>query len=93
MIMEKKMEFPKMTAICVCGGCGRTVEKNYVFCPWCGHSRISDEDGKEASESVQEMNVEDQIEKRVARLDEMEKKLNDLEEELNILILSTEMHR
>lgn len=87
------MEFPKMTAICVCGGCGRTVEKNYVFCPWCGHSRISDEDGKEASESVQEMNVEEQIEKRVARLDEMEKKLNDLEEELNILILSTEMHR
>ncbi len=82
-----------MTAICVCGGCGRTVEKNYVFCPWCGHSRISDEDGKEASESVQEMNVEEQIEKRVARLDEMEKKLNDLEEELNILILSTEMHR
>ena len=70
------MEFPKMTAICVCGGCGRTVEKNYVFCPWCGHSRISDEDGKEASESVQEMNVEEQIEKRVARLDEMEKKLN-----------------
>lgn len=87
------MEFPKMTVICVCGGCGRTVEKNYVFCPWCGHSRISDEDGKEASESVQEMNVEEQIEKRVARLDEMEKKLNDLEEELNILILSTEMHR
>lgn len=93
MIWRKKMEFPKMTAICVCGGCGRTVEKNYVFCPWCGHSRISDEDNKEASESVQEMNVEEQIEKRVARLDEMEKKLNDLEEELNILILSTEMHR
>lgn len=87
------MEFPKMTAICVCGGCGRTVEKNYVFCPWCGHSRVSDEDSKEAADSIQEMNVEEQIEKRVARLDEMEKKLNDLEKELNVLIMSTEMHR
>lgn len=87
------MEFPKMTAICVCGGCGRTVEKNYVFCPWCGHSRVCDDDAKEAADSVQEIKIEDQVEKRLARLDEMEKKLNDLEKELNILILSAEMHR
>ena len=38
------MEFPKMTAVCVCGGCGRTIEKDYVFCPWCGRSRVTDED-------------------------------------------------
>lgn len=87
------MEFPKMTAICVCGGCGRTVEKNYVFCPWCGHSRVGDESSKEVADSVQEMNVEERIEKRAARLDEMEKKLDALEKELNILILSAEMHR
>ncbi|MDE6068582.1 MAG: hypothetical protein K2F89_06495 [Treponemataceae bacterium] len=80
------MEFPKMTAICVCGGCGRTVEKNYVFCPWCGHSRVCDDDAKEAADSVQEMNVEERIERRAARLDEMEKKLDALEKELKILI-------
>lgn len=87
------MEFPKMTAICVCGGCGRTVEKNYVFCPWCGHSRVCDEGGKEVADSVQEMNVEERIERRTARLDEMEKKLDALEKELKILILSAEMHK
>ena len=87
------MEFPKMTAICVCGGCGRTVEKNYVFCPWCGHSRVCDDDAKEAADSVQEMNVEERIECRAARLDEMEKKLDALEKELKILILSAEMHK
>ena len=87
------MEFPKMTAICVCGGCGRTVEKNYVFCPWCGHSRVCDDDAMEAADSVQEMNVEERIERRAARLDEMEKKLDALEKELKILILSAEMHK
>lgn len=87
------MEFPKMTAICVCGGCGRTVEKNYVFCPWCGHSRVCDDDAKEAADSVQEMNVEERIERRAARLDEMEKNLDALEKELKILILSAEMHK
>lgn len=82
-----------MTAICVCGGCGRTVEKNYVFCPWCGHSRVCDDDAKEAADSVQEMNVEERIERRAARLDEMEKNLDALEKELKILILSAEMHK
>lgn len=87
------MEFPKMTTICVCGGCGRTVEKNYVFCPWCGHSRACDESSNEVADSIQEMKVEERIEKRTAVLDEMEKKLDTLEKELKILILSAEMHR
>ena len=21
---------------CVCTGCGRTIEKEFAFCPWCG---------------------------------------------------------
>ena len=87
------MEMPKMTAVCVCGGCGRTIEKDYVFCPWCGRSRVTDEDCEEAIESAFECIEEKQYEKYFALLEKMEEKLNDLEKDLNILALSSEMHK
>ena len=52
-----------MTAVCVCGGCGRTIEKDYVFCPWCGRSRVTDEDCEEAIDSAFECMEEKQMEK------------------------------
>ena len=87
------MEMPKMTAVCVCGGCGRTIEKDYVFCPWCGRSRVTDEDCEEAIESAFECIEEKQYEKYFARLEKMEEKLNDLEKDLSVLALSSEMHK
>ncbi len=87
------MEFPKMTAVCVCGGCGRTIEKDYVFCPWCGRSRVTDEDCEEAVESAFERIEEEQLEKHFARLEKMEETLDNLEKELGVLALSMEMHK
>lgn len=87
------MEFPKMTAVCVCGGCGRTIEKDYVFCPWCGRSRVTNEDCEEAVESAFERIEEQQYEKYFSRLEKMEEKLNVLERDLGVLALSSEMHK
>ena len=87
------MEFPKMTAVCVCGGCGRTIEKDYAFCPWCGRSRATDEDCEEAIDSAFECIEEKQFEKYFQRLEKMEEKLNVLETDLNALALSAEMHK
>ena len=87
------MEFPRMTAVCVCGGCGRTIEKDYVFCPWCGRSRVTDEDSEEAVESAFERIEEEQYEKYFERLEKMQEKLDNLEKELGVLALSAEMHR
>lgn len=87
------MDYPKMTAVCVCGGCGRTIEKGYIFCPWCGRSRVTNEDCEEAIDSAFERIEEMQIEKKCERLDQMTERLDCLEKELNALILSTEMHK
>ncbi len=87
------MEFPKMTAVCVCGGCGRTIEKDYVFCPWCGRSRVTDEDCEEAIDSAFECIEEKQMEKYFERLEKMEKKVDALVTDLNALALSAEMHK
>ena len=87
------MDFPKMTAVCVCGGCGRTIEKSYVFCPWCGRSRVTGEDCEEAIESVFERIEEKQCEKYLERLEKMEEKLDNLEKDLSVLVLSSEMHK
>ena len=87
------MEFPKMTAVCVCGGCGRTIEKGYVFCPWCGRSRVTDEDCEEAIDSAFDCIEEKQFEKYFERLEKMEEKLNNLEKDLGVLALSSEMHK
>lgn len=27
-----------MEAVTVCSGCGKTVSKDYFYCPWCGIS-------------------------------------------------------
>ncbi len=87
------MEFPKMTAVCVCGGCGRTIEKDYVFCPWCGRSRVTDEDCEEAIESAFDRIEEKQYEKCVQRLEKMEERLDSLAEDLDVLALSWEMRK
>lgn len=87
------MEFPKMTAVCVCGGCGRTIEKHYVFCPWCGRSRVVDEDSEEAVETALECVEEERYQKYFDRLEKMEEKLNELERDLSEFVLSSEMHK
>ena len=32
-----------MQGVAVCRFCGRTIDNAYVFCPWCGLSRINGE--------------------------------------------------
>lgn len=71
----------------VCGGCGRSVDSNFRFCPWCGVSRTSSKNEKEAEE---ELNI-DIENKRLEKFDEMESRLEQLEEELEVLVLSAEM--
>ena len=24
----------------ICCGCGRTIERDFIYCPWCGHLRV-----------------------------------------------------
>ena len=79
-----------MKNICVCGGCGRTIETEFIYCPWCGQSKMQNND-KAALESVFKSLELKQAEERTRRLAELEKELDALEQDLSILALSAEM--
>ena len=79
-----------MKNICVCGGCGRTIETEFSYCPWCGQSKMQNND-KAALESVFKSLELKQAEERARRLAELEKELDELEQDLSILALSAEM--
>ncbi|MBQ9631204.1 MAG: hypothetical protein IJR49_06430 [Treponema sp.] len=81
-----------MKSVTVCRGCGRTIENEFIYCPWCGYSRLASDD--EASiEAVFNQLEQIQYDSRNRHLDEMERQLVELENELDTLVLCAEMHK
>ena len=80
-----------MYDICVCKGCGRTLEKKFLYCPYCGTCRVSHDD--ESLDILFNQYEENRKEVRRKQLYEMEQELDNLEEELSVLVLSSEMHK
>lgn len=79
-----------MEAVTVCLGCGRTINKDYLYCPWCG---LEKEDHEEKSlDSVFEKLEELQYQDRIKYIDKLEAELANLERELDNFTLSMELH-
>ncbi len=78
-----------MKAVCVCGGCGRTIDKEFLYCPWCGQEK--NYNNQDALDAVFKRLEEKQAEDRARRLAVLEKQLDDLEQDLSVLALSAEM--
>ncbi|MCR5725804.1 MAG: zinc ribbon domain-containing protein [Treponema sp.] len=81
-----------MKSVCVCRSCGRTIESEFIYCPWCGLSRLQ-EDDKHVLDNVFRQMEEKQAEDRDRRLHRLEEELEILEKDLNVLVLSSEMHK
>ncbi|MCR4733905.1 MAG: zinc ribbon domain-containing protein [Treponema sp.] len=81
-----------MNAISVCQGCGRTIQKDFLYCPWCGFSRVT-EDKNNSLDILFDKFVQLKKESRRQHLYDMEQKLDDMEKELSVLELSAEMHK
>ncbi|MCR4952976.1 MAG: zinc ribbon domain-containing protein [Treponema sp.] len=80
--------------VSVCQGCGRTIQKDYLYCPWCGYSKVSE--NKTSEDSLDAMFTKfAQLKKdsRRKQLSAMEQKLDDMDKELSVLVLSAEMHK
>lgn len=74
-----------MDSVAVCRGCGRLLEKDFIYCPWCGMERNS-VDSEEIMDGVfdkLENMAEAGHEKRVKAI---KNKLDSLESELNNLV-------
>ena len=76
----------------VCSGCGREIEKNFVYCPWCGIQLI-----KKESREYQNLFFEQVEQKRRTeqeqKLQNVGKQLADLVKELDVLVLGAELAR
>ena len=76
--------------MCICKGCGRAIQSEFLYCPWCGNSRVS----KESEESLEVLFNRYELMQKISRkkqLQEMEMQLDELEEELSVYVLSAEM--
>ena len=76
----------------VCSGCGREIEKNFVYRPWCGIQLI-----KKESREYQNLFFEQVEQKRRTeqeqKLQNVGKQLDELEKELDVLVLCAELAR
>ena len=80
-----------MQSVAVCLGCGRTINKEYLYCPWCGLEKAGIH-GLEALDSVFDKLETLQHQDRIKYIEKLEAELADLERELDNLALSTELH-
>lgn len=81
-----------MKSVTVCRGCGRTIESEFIYCPWCGYSRVAADDSLPL-EAVFNKLEQMQNDSRNAHISEMQEQLADLESELDTLVLCAEMHK
>ncbi len=81
-----------MYSISVCQGCGRTIQKDFLYCPWCGFSRVSENKGDSLDDLLNKFAQCKKDSKR-QHLCDLERQLDDMEKELSVLVLSAEMHK
>jgi len=82
----------RMKPVTVCRGCGRTIDNDFIYCPWCGYSRVASDDSA-SLEAVFNQLEQLQNDSRNRQISEMEKQLDDLVHELDAIVLSTELHK
>lgn len=81
-----------MNFVCVCRCCGRTINQEFLYCPWCGKEKVPENDDY-VFENVMRQLEEKQIDGRNRRLIDIKNRLNDLEHDLDYLVLNAESHK
>ncbi len=80
-----------MQSVEVCLGCGRTINRSYLYCPWCGLEKEGNHSPESLEPVFQKLEAL-QYQNRIKYIDRLEAELADLERELDNLTLSTELH-
>lgn len=76
----------------VCSGCGREIEKNFVYCPWCGIQLIRKESREYQNLFFEQLEQKRRTEQE-QKLQNVGKQLDELEKELDVLVLCAELAR
>ena len=76
----------------VCSGCGREIEKNFVYCPWCGIQLIRKESREYQNLFFEQVERKRRTEQE-QKLQNVGKQLDEQEKELDVLVLCAELAR
>ena len=76
----------------VCSGCGREIEKNFVYCPWCGIQLIRKESREYQNLFFEQVERKRRTEQE-QKLQNVGKQLDELEKELDVLVLCAQLAR
>ena len=68
-----------MEFVCNCANCGKTIEKDFIYCPWCGKKHAQETD-KEIFENVMKILEVKQSDNRNFRVKKIEQKIHELED-------------
>lgn len=72
-----------MTSVHVCRGCGRTIDSDFMYCPWCGQSYVHEntlsiDDVFHQLETLQATDRNERVAHIQTQLDQLEKELDDI---------------
>ncbi|MCQ2573638.1 MAG: hypothetical protein MJ182_07065 [Treponema sp.] len=79
-----------MSNMSICGCCGRTTDKSFPFCPWCGTSKVLGKD-KNTEEILAQNMADKKYTEQFEHMEEIGRQIDELEKELSVLVLSAEM--
>lgn len=82
-----------MKSVCVCNACGRTIERNFIYCPWCGVSCASSTNAEKMLTPVFDRLEEIQNKNRLLRIAQIGNSIEELEKSLDYMVLQSELAR
>ena len=71
-----------MDFVCVCNHCGKTIERDFLYCPWCGKENAEPSD-KAVLDNVFGQLEEKQASDRSSRVKKIESKIEEIERGLD----------
>lgn len=74
----------------LCKGCGRLIENNFIFCPWCG-IQLMNNNSKEYIENLSTKIEFERKQEQQKKIENVGKQIDNLEKELEIIVLSTKL--
>ncbi|MDR2898468.1 MAG: zinc ribbon domain-containing protein, partial [Spirochaetaceae bacterium] len=75
-----------MQPVIVCRSCGRTIDKEYIYCPWCGTALAAPDEGAEFIQTALDRLAPIQQKGCYGRIDRMETTLQQMEADLSLFI-------
>lgn len=78
-----------MDFVCVCNNCGKTIEREFLYCPWCGKENAEPADKSVLENVFAQLEVK-QANDRTSRVKKLETKIAEIEKGLEELGISNQ---